>query len=230
MSDIITLIESRLFELQDEKYRDFSAKLVPTLDKERFIGVRTPELRKLAKEFAKDERIGEFLAALPHKYQEENALHGYIISLEKDFDTAVSEIERFLPYIDNWSVCDTTAPKVFSKNKPALMPYIIKWVNSGETYTVRYGIGMLMSLFLDDDFAPEQMELVVSVKSEEYYVKMMQAWYMATALAKQYDAALEVIKEKRLEKWTHNKSIQKAVESYRITDEKKALLKTYRIK
>ena len=230
MSGIVKEIESRLFELQDEKYRDFSAKLIPTLEKEKFIGVRTPELRRLAKEFAKDERIGEFLSDLPHKYQEENALHGFIIALEKSFDKAISEIERFLPYIDNWSVCDTTAPKVFAKNKPALLPYIEKWIASGETYTVRYGIGLLMGLFLDDDFSPEQMELVISVKSEEYYVRMMQAWYMATALAKQYDSAFEVIKEKRLEKWTHNKSIQKAVESYRITDEQKAVLKTYRIK
>lgn len=230
MSDIVNEIEKELFLLADEKYRDFSASLIPTVDKNNVIGVRTPELRKLAKTLAKDERTAEFLSALPHKYQEENALHGYIISLEKDFDTAVSEIERFLPHIDNWSVCDTTAPKVFEKNKPALMPYIKKWIGSGETYTVRYGIGMLMRLFLGDDFAPEQMELVVSVKSEEYYVKMMQAWYFATALAKQYDAAFEVIKEKRLEKWTHNKSIQKAVESYRITDEKKALLREYRIK
>ncbi|MGN1303962.1 MAG: DNA alkylation repair protein [Oscillospiraceae bacterium] len=230
MSGIIEEIESRLFALRDEKYRDFSAKLVPTLEKERFIGVRTPELRKLAKEYAKDERAEEFLSALPHKYQEENALHGFMIALEKDFDKAVAKIERFLPYIDNWSVCDTTAPKVFSKNKPALMPYIKKWIASGKTYTVRYGIGTLMGLFLDDDFAPEQMELVIAVRSEEYYVRMMQAWYFATALAKQYDAAFEVIKGKRLDKWTHNKTIQKAVESYRITDEQKALLKEYRIK
>lgn len=230
MSGIIAEIESRLFALRDEKYRDFSAKLVPTLEKERFIGVRTPELRKLAKEYAKDERAEEFLLALPHKYQEENALHGFMIALEKDFDKAVTEIERFLPYIDNWSVCDTTAPKVFSKNKPALMPYIKKWIASGETYTVRYGIGTLMGLFLDEDFAPEQMELVIAVRSEEYYVRMMQAWYFATALAKQYDAAFEVIKGKRLDKWTHNKTIQKAVESYRITDEKKEILKGYRIK
>lgn len=230
MSDIVKEIQKELFSLADEKYRDFSASLIPTIDKNKFIGVRTPELRKLAKTFAKNENIREFLSALPHEYQEENALHGYIISLEKDFDTAISEMERFLPFIDNWSVCDTTAPKVFEKNKPALMPYIKKWIASGETYTVRYGIGMLMRLFLDGDFAPEQMELVVSVSSEEYYVKMMQAWYFATALAKQYDSAFEVIKENRLEKWTHNKTIQKAVESYRITDEKKALLREYRIK
>ena len=229
MSDIVNEIEKELFSLADEKYRDFSAKLVPTLEKERFIGVRTPELRKLAKTLAKDERTAEFLSALPHKYQEENALHGYIISLEKNFDKAVSEIERFLPYIDNWSVCDTPAPKAFQKNKPALLPYIKKWIASVETYTVRYGIGMLMGLFLDDDFAPEQMELVFSVRSEEYYVKMMQAWYFATALAKQYESAFEVIRDKKLDKWTHNKTIQKALESFRVTDDQKELLRALKI-
>lgn len=230
MCDILNEIENELFALRDEKYRDFSASLVPTLDKESFIGVRSPQVRTLAKKYAKDERIGEFLSALPHKYQEENVLHGFIISLEKDFDKAIAETERFLPYIDNWAVCDTTSPKVFAKNKPALLAYIKKWIASDEPYTVRFAIGMLMRHFLDDEFDTEQMELVVSVDSEEYYVRMMQAWYIATALAKQFDAAYEVIKEKRLPKWTHNKSIQKAVESYRITDEQKALLKTCRIK
>ena len=230
MSDIVNEIEKELFSLADEKYRDFSASLIPTVDKNNFIGVRTPELRKLAKTLAKDERTAEFLSALPHKYQEENALHGYIISLEKDFDTAVSEIERFLPFIDNWAVCDTTSPKVFAKNKPALLEYIKKWLRSDRTYTVRFGIGMLMQHFLDDAFELEQMTLVADIRSEEYYVKMMQAWYFATALAKQYEAAFEIIRVKKLDKWTHNKSIQKAVESYRITDEKKALLREYRIK
>lgn len=230
MSDILNEIEKELFSLADEKYRDFSASLIPTVDKNNVIGVRTPELRKLAKTLAKDERTAEFLSALPHKYQEENSLHGFIISLEKDFDTAVSEIERFLPFIDNWAVCDTTSPKVFAKNKPALLEYIKKWLRSDRTYTVRFGVGMLMQHFLDEAFESEQMTLVADIRSEEYYVKMMQAWYFATALAKQYDAAFEVIKEKRLEKWTHNKTIQKAVESYRITDEKKALLREYRIK
>ena len=230
MADILNEIENELFALQDEKYRDFSASLVPTLDKKSFIGVRNPQVRTLAKKYAKDERIGEFLSTLPHKYQEENVLHGFIISLEKDFDKAILETERFLPYIDNWAVCDTTSPKVFAINKPALLTYIKKWIKSDEPYTVRFAIGMLMRHFLDEDFEAEQMELVVSVDSEEYYVRMMQAWYMATALAKQYDAAFEVIQQKRLPKWTHNKSIQKAVESYRITDEQKALLKTCRIK
>lgn len=230
MCDIVKEIENELFAFQDEKYRDFSASLVPTLDKEMFIGVRNPNVRALAKKYAKDERVGEFLSALPHKYQEENVLHGFIISLEKDFDKAIAETERFLPYIDNWAVCDTTSPKVFEKNKPALLTYIKKWIASDEPYTVRFAIGMLMRYFLDDEFDKEQMELVVLVDSEEYYVRMMQAWYIATALAKQYDAAFEVIKEKRLPKWTHNKSIQKAVESYRITDEQKVLLKIYRIK
>ena len=171
-----------------------------------------------------------FLSALPHKYQEENTLHGFIISLEKDFDKAIAETERFLPYINNWAVCDGISPKVFAKNKPELLEYIKRWIKSDETYTVRFAIGMLMRHFLDEEFEPWQMELVISVDSEEYYIRMMQAWYMATALAKQYDAAFEVIKAKKLPKWTHNKSIQKAVESYRITDEQKALLKACRIK
>lgn len=230
MSDIVNEIEKELFSLADEKYRDFSASLIPAVDKNNVIGVRTPELRKLAKTLAKDERTAEFLSALPHKYQEENALHGYIISLEKDFDTAVSEIERFLPFIDNWAVCDTTSPKVFAKNKPALLEYIKKWLRSDRTYTVRFGVGMLMQHFLDEAFESEQMTLVADIRSEEYYVKMMQAWYFATALAKQYEAAFEIIRDKKLDKWTHNKTIQKAVESYRITDEKKEILKGYRIK
>lgn len=230
MNDIINGMEAELFALQDEKYRDFSASLVPNIDKSVFIGVRSPELRRLAKKYAKDERIEAFLSALPHKYQEENTLHGFIISLEKDFDKAIAETERFLPYINNWSVCDGTSPKVFEKNKPELLEYIKKWIKSDETYTVRFAIGMLMRHFLGEEFEPWQMELVISVDSEEYYIRMMQAWYMATALAKQYDAAFEVIKAKKLPKWTHNKSIQKAVESYRITDERKALLKTCRIK
>lgn len=230
MSDIIKEIETELFALQDEKYRDFNASLVPTLDKNSFIGVRSPELRRLAKKYAKDERIEAFLSALPHKYQEENTLHGFIISLEKDFDKAIAETERFLPYINNWAVCDGTSPKIFGKNKPELLEYIKRWINSDETYTVRFAIGMLMRHFLDEEFEPWQMALVISVDSEEYYIRMMQAWYMATAFAKQYDAAFEVIKAKKLTKWTHNKSIQKAVESYRITDERKEILKGYRIK
>lgn len=230
MSDIINEIETELFALQDEKYRDFSASLVPTLDKNSFIGVRSPELRRLAKKYAKDERIEAFLSALPHKYQEENTFHGFIISLEKSFDKAIAETERFLPYINNWAVCDGTSPKIFGKNKPELLEYIKKWIKSDETYTVRFAIGMLMQHFLDEEFEPWQMALVISVDSEEYYIRMMQAWYMATAFAKQYDAAFEVIKAKKLPKWTHNKSIQKAVESYRITDERKEILKGYRIK
>lgn len=229
MNDIINEIETELFALQDEKYRDFNASLVPTLDKSSFIGVRSPELRKLAKKYAKDERIETFLSAFPHKYQEENTLHGFIISLEKDFDKAIAEIERFLPYINNWAVCDGISPKVFAKNKPELLEYIKKWIKSDETYTVRFAIGMLMRHFLDEEFETWQMELVISVDSEEYYIRMMQAWYMATALAKQYDAAFEVIRAKKLPKQTHNKSIQKAVESYRITDERKEILKGYRI-
>lgn len=222
-------IIKRLNALQDTKYRDFQSKLIPDTKAE-FIGVRTPELRKLAKELIKEGKTDNFLSVLPHKYFDENQLHAFIISGIKDFDMCVKEVERFLPYVDNWATCDQMSPKVFKKEKKALLPYINKWLKSGKTYTVRFGMGMLMQHFLGEDFAVEYAEKVACVKSDEYYIKMMQAWYFATALAKNYDEVLPFIENKTLEKWTHNKTIQKAIESYRITDEQKAYLKTLKIK
>ena len=219
-------IRDRLFSLQDVKYRDFQGKLIPTVDPENVIGVRTPELRKLAKEYAKKEDIGDFLDELPHRFFDENQLHAFIISEFKDFDRAMAEAERFLPYVDNWATCDQMSPKVFKKNRKALLKNIKKWLKSDKTYTVRFGVGMLMEHFLDEDFDPVYPEIVVTVESEEYYINMMIAWYFATALAKQYEAVLPFIEGNRLSAWTHNKTIQKAVESYRITQEQKEYLKT----
>ena len=220
----------RLFELQDKKYRDFQAKLIPNIDSETVIGIRTPELRKLAKEMAKEPDVGKFLEALPHRWFDENQLHAFIISLTKDYETCIAQAERFLPYIDNWATCDQLSPKVFKKNKEDLLCHIKEWLKSDKTYTVRFAVGMLMEHYLDDDFDPAYPEMVAAIESDEYYVNMMRAWYFATALAKQYDTILPFIEENRLDKWTHNKTIQKAVESYRITAEQKDYLRSLRIK
>ena len=221
---------NRLFEIQDLKYRDFSHSLMPTVDKEKVIGVRTPALRKLAKELSKDERSKNFMSSLPHVYYEENNLHAFMIEQIKDFDTAILETDRFLPYVDNWATCDCMSPKAFKKDLDRLLTKIDQWLSSSHTYTVRYGICTLMRYYLDDRFSPDLLKKVAEIRSDEYYVKMMIAWYFATALAKQYDATLPYISEKKLDKWTHNKAIQKAIESYRVTDEHKAHLKTLKIK
>lgn len=228
--DIIKYVQDRLFSLQDLKYRDFHARLMPTVDPELIIGVRTPALRKFSGEFAKMHESAEFLKQLPHKYYEENNLHGFLIAGMKDYSVCIEELNRFLPYVDNWATCDLISPKIFIKHLPELFEEIKKWISSGHTYMIRFGIGMLMSFYLDDAFLEEYPELVSKVRSEEYYVNMMTAWYFATALAKQYDAVLPFIEEKTLDKWTHNKAIQKAVESRRITDEQKAYLKTLKVK
>lgn len=226
----ISEIEAELFKNADKDFLEFTSSLIPTVEKERFIGVRNPELRSFAKRLVKEGSTEEFIADLPHKYHEENLLHGFIISLEKDFNKAMQKTEDFLPYIDNWAVCDTTSPKIFEKHKTELLKKIKEWIKSDKTYTVRFGIIMLMRYFLDDDFEPSQMKLVYEIRSDEYYVKMMQAWYFATALAKQYEYALDVITEKRLDVQTHNMTIKKATESNRVSDEHKALLKQYKIK
>ena len=220
----------RLFELQDIKYRDFQAKLIPNVDPETMIGIRTPELRKLAKEMAKEPDTGKFLEALPHRWFDENQLHAFIISLTKDYETCIAQVERFLPYIDNWATCDQLSPKVFKKNKKDLLRHIKEWLKSDKTYTIRFAAGMLMEHYLDEDFDPAYPGMVAAIESDEYYVNMMRAWYFATALAKQYDAILPFIEEKRLDKWTHNKTIQKAVESYRIGPEQKEYLKSLKIR
>lgn len=230
MSGSREVILQRLFALQDLVYKDFQAKLMPTVDKETIIGVRTPLLRKLAKELAKREDIGAYLDDLPHLYYDENNLHGFILCEDKDFARTVERVDAFLPYVDNWATCDLLSPKVFAKHKAELTAYIQRWLASDRTYTVRFGIEMLMSHYLDADFAPEYPAWVAAVESGEYYVNMMIAWYFATALAKQYDAVLPYLTERRLSTWTHNKTIQKAVESYRITDEQKAYLKLLKIK
>ena len=215
---------------QDLKYRDMQVKIIPNIDPGSIIGVRTPELRTMAKEMQRSADHVDFLKDVPHKYFEENQLHSFIISGMKDADECMEELERFLPYVDNWATCDQMSPKVFKKHKEMLLEPIKKWLSSDKTYTVRFGVGMLMEHFLDDDFDPKYPEMVADIRSEEYYVRMMQAWYFATALAKQYERVLPFIEEKKLDAWTHNKAIQKSVESYRISDEQKQYLRTLRIK
>ncbi len=223
----MTPIQERLFELQDIKYADFQSNLTPTLSRERFIGVRTPELRALAKKLAAVRKIEEFMKELPHFYFEENQLHAFLIAEEKDFSVCLAELERFLPYIDNWATCDQLSPKVFKKEPEKLLPCIRLWLDSSHIYTVRFGIGMLMRYFLDERFELKYAEQVAAIPSDrDYYISMMVAWYFATALAKQYDAILPFLEENRLGIWTHNKTIQKAMESYRILPERKAYLKS----
>lgn len=225
MLDIVKL-EEQLFEMQDLKYRDFNSKLLPGIDRETIIGIRTPMLRKFAKEFARSPEAGEFLRALPHRYYEENNMHMMIVTGIKDYETCLAEVKKFLPYVNNWATCDLPAPKCFGKHREELLPEIKNWIASGETYTIRYGIGMLMSFYLDDAFKPEYLDLAAEVRSEEYYVNMMLAWYFATALAKQWEAVIPYLEERRLPEWVHRKTIQKAVESYRITPEQKVYLKS----
>ncbi len=224
-----SIIES-LFELRDEEYAKFQAKLTPSVAPELFIGVRVPDVRRLAKLLKNDSDAEAFMQELPHKYYDENMLHGLLISEIRDFDKAIEETNRFLPYIDNWAVCDIMSPKAFGKHKAELIDSIGKWACSDEAYTIRFGIEMLMSHYLDDDFREEYLDIPAAVRSEEYYVNMMIAWFFATALAKQWKSTVSYIENNRLDKWTHNKAIQKAVESRRITDEQKAYLKTLKIK
>ena len=226
----MTDIQKRLFELRDEKYRDFQVKLIPTADPAKVIGVRTPELRRLAKELSKKDDIDIFLDALPHDHFDENQLHAFILSGMKDYDRCMGSVCRFLPFVDNWATCDQMSPKVFGKNKDDLLVHIKDWLRSDKTYTVRFAVGMLMEHFLGDDYDVSYPEMVAEIRSDEYYVNMMRAWYFATALAKQYDSAVRFIEEKKLDKWTHNKAIQKSVESYRITPEQKAYLRSLKIK
>ncbi len=223
-------IQKELFEQQDEKYRDFQAKLIPTAAPESVIGVRTPALRKIAKQYAKKDDIDEFLSVLPHKYFDENQLHAFILSEFKDYGRCIALVDAFLPYVDNWATCDQMSPKIFKKHRTELLLHIEKWLNSTETYTIRFAIGMLMEHFLDEDFDEVYLEKVAAVRSEEYYINMMKAWYFATALAKQYDATIPYIEGQKLDKWSHNKAIQKSIESYRITPEQKEYLKTLKIK
>ena len=227
---IIERIREDLFAMQDLSYRDFHSRLMPDVDKAAVIGVRVPELRKYVKELAKDPEIQEFLDDLPHQYYEENNVHGFLIQQMKEYEKCMEELEKFLPYINNWATCDMTSPKVFKKHKEELLEAVRRWSASDHVYTVRYGIGMLMQHYLDEDFREEYPQMVSEIQSEEYYVNMMIAWYFATALAKQYETILPYIEKQKLDVWTHNKTIQKACESYRITPEQKAYLRTLKIK
>lgn len=228
--EVIEKVQAELFEMQDLTYRDFHATLMPTIDKETVIGVRTPMLRAYAKKFGKTADAVTFLEVLPHKYYEENNLHGLLIEQIKDYPACIAAIERFLPYVDNWATCDMIALHTMKKHLDVFIQEVYRWMASDHPYIVRFGIGMLMRYYLDEQFKPEYPEKVAEIKSDEYYVNMMRAWYFATALAKQYDQILPYLEEKKLDTWTHNKTIQKAVESYRIAAEQKCYLRTLRIK
>lgn len=217
-----------LLEVKDDKYRDFQAKLVPNISPDTIIGVRTPDMRKIAKEVFNSDLKDGFLAELPHRYYEENLVHFFVVALIKDFDECIEAVEAFLPYIDCWPVSDQATPKSFKKQHERLLPYIRKWIASEHVYTARFGIRMLMNEYLGDDFREEYLSLVASKQGEDYYLKMMVAWYFATALAKRYDESVRYIEEKKLDEWVHKKVIQKALESYRVTEEHKAYLKSLR--
>ena len=221
-------IINRLLELKNEKYRDFSSKLTPNIDKNTIIGVRVPTLRNLAKDYIKEDESKEFLKSLPHKYFDENMLHGLLISQINDYDLVIKLLDEFLPYVDNWAVCDIMSPKVFKKNKDKLINNIYSWIKSKNTYTCRFGIGILMSYYLDDNFKTEYLDMVSKIQSDEYYINMMIAWFFATALAKKWDETIVYIENNKLDKWVCNKAIQKSIESRRITDSQKEYLKSFK--
>jgi 3-methyladenine DNA glycosylase AlkD len=221
-------VYEKLLEAKDDSYKEFQAKLVPNIDPATIIGVRTPQMRQIAKEIFTSGQMDDFLKELPHKYYEENLVHFFIISLIKDFDECIQAVETFLPYVDCWPVSDQATPKSFKNNHEKLLPYIRKWIASDEVYTARFGIRMLMNEYLGDDFEEEYLELVASKKGDDYYLKMMVAWYFATALAKRYDESIKYIEDHRLDDWVHKKAIQKAIESFRVTDEHKEYLKSLR--
>lgn len=224
----MTELQRSLFELQDLKYRDFQSKLLPKTEKEKIIGVRTPILRKFAKEFAQTKEAQKFLQELPHQYYEENNLHLMLVTQIRDYKKYLKEVTQFLPYIDNWATCDLPLPKCFEKHKAELIVDVKNWIASNDTYTIRYGIGVLLRLYLAEDFKDEYPKLVSAVISDEYYVNMMIAWYFATALAKQWEAVIGYLKDRKLTEWVHRKTIQKAIESNRITEEQKAELRGLR--
>lgn len=226
----MTDIREKLLSLKDEEYKLFQCKLMPTVDPDRVIGVRSPEIRKLSKELWRMENAKDFMHCLPHFYYDENNLHACFIEKIKDFDECISELDRFLPFVDNWATCDMMNPKVLKNNPQKLSKKAFEWMKSEHTYTVRYGIGVLMRHFLDDNFDLKYLQKVAEIRSDEYYINMMIAWYFATALAKQYEAVLPFLKLRKLDTWTHNKAVQKAIESYRITDEQKVYLRTLKVK
>ena len=223
-------IRSELYALQDTEYKMLQEKIINNIPSDSIIGVRTPALRNMAKELSKREDVGDFLQDLPHEFFEEDQLHAFIISGMRDYDRCMDELIKFLPYVNNWATCDQMSPKIFRKHKKELFVQVKVWIASGKTYTVRFGVGMLMEHFLDDDFDIRYPKMVAKLRSEEYYVNMMTAWYFATALAKQYDDIIPFIEKNTLDPWTHNKTIQKACESYRISPDRKEYLKTLKIK
>lgn len=221
----VIFVKKILFQYQDLGYKAFHEKLIPNIAPENVIGVRIPVLRKLARDLSASEKADRFIKELPHRYYEENNLHAFLIERISDFDKCITAVERFLPYVDNWATCDSMRPKCFKRNTDKLFPYAEKWLKSKHTYTVRYGVEMLMAYYLDESFDKRYPEMVASVKSDEYYINMMIAWYFATALAKRWDEVIEYLTKNRLDVWVHNKTIQKARESYRITNEQKEYLK-----
>lgn len=229
MKKICKQIQDELFDNQDLRYRDFSSKLAPTIEKKYFIGVRVPQLRKIAKVYKSNVKIYDYLDSLPHKYVEENTLHGLLIGELKDYDEVVEQLDKFLPYVDNWATCDIMSPKIFKKNKALLKKDINRWMHSKEPYTIRFGIEMAMSHYLDEDFDKSLAAKISKIRSDEYYVNMMKAWYFATALSKQWDEIIPFVENKKLDVWSHNKTIQKARESYRISDKQKSYLKSLKI-
>lgn len=223
-------IQKELFKNQDEKYRDFQSKLLPSVNPLSIIGVRTPIIRTFAKKLYKENDHSDFLSDLPHKYFDENQLHAFLISEIKDYEVCVEELNKFLPFVDNWATCDQMSPKIFKNHKKELSEQIDVWISSEKTYTLRFAVGMLMQHFSDADFDLKYPKMISAIQSDEYYVKMMIAWYFATALAKQYDSVVPFLENEVLDKWTHNKTIQKCSESYRITDEQKKYLRTLKRK
>ena len=221
-----TDLQKELFALQDLKYKEFHQKLMPTVNPDKVIGIRTPALRKFAREFGKRAEAKEFIKNLPHKYYEEDNLHAFLLEEIKDYEKLIRELNNFLPFVDNWATCDMLRPKILKKHKTELLKEIKIWLNSKDTYTIRFAVNCLMLYYLEEDFKPEYLQWVKNIESKEYYINMVRAWYFATALAKQYDETVKILENNTLDKWTHNKTIQKAIESYRITNEQKAYLKT----
>ena len=230
MTEIEKRVQAELFEMQDLSYREFHSKLMPNVPKEKIIGVRVPALRKYAKEFAKTENAKDFLEILPHKYYEEDNLHAFLIEQIKDFDECIYALDNFLLFVDNWATCDMMTPKVLNKNLTLLYEKVEEWSRSEHTYTVRFAIVTLIKFFMNERLDEKHLKLILGIKSDEYYINMAVAWYLATALASRWDLVIPYIEKQKFSKWVHNKAIQKAVESYRITNEQKEYLKTLKIK
>ena len=221
-----TSLQIELFSLRDLKYKEFHQKLMPTVSPDKVIGIRTPVLRKFAKDFSKREEAESFIKNLPHKYYEEDNLHAFLLEEIRDYESLIEELNKFLPFVDNWATCDMMRPKILKNHKIELLEDIKRWLNSKDTYTIRFAVNCLMLYYLEEDFKPEYLQWVKNIESQEYYINMVRAWYFATALAKQYDETVKILENNALDKWTHNKTIQKANESYRITKEQKEYLRT----